>query len=51
MVEKSSAFNHIHCRRGRVFCNYCGKGFNSNGECYSHMESEKHWEEAPDYLK
>ncbi|KAK8860803.1 hypothetical protein M9Y10_012480 [Tritrichomonas musculus] len=51
MVEKSQACNHIHCRCGKDFCYYCGKGFSSSEACYTHMSSEKHWEEAPDYAK
>lgn len=48
-VEKMQACNHIACRCGKDFCYYCGQGFENSNECYTHMNQEKHWEEAPDY--
>ena len=50
-VEKMQACNHIHCNCGKDFCYYCGQGFENSNECYAHMDKEKHWIEAPDYMR
>ncbi|KAK8896751.1 hypothetical protein M9Y10_014668 [Tritrichomonas musculus] len=51
IVEKSEACNHIHCNCGKDFCYYCGLGFENSSQCYHHMDTEKHWEVAPDYAR
>ena len=50
-IVKSQCCNHIHCHCGRDFCYYCGEGFDSDHDCYEHMNSRGHWKEAPDYEK
>ena len=51
IVEKSQDCNHIKCSCGKHFCYYCGKGFDTDGEVYNHMNTADHIYDPPDYLK
>jgi hypothetical protein len=38
-IVKTSGCNHITCRCGKHWCFYCGQGFNTPTETYSHMKA------------